>query len=154
MANPPSVLMVELLMSADRVITAAADLPAGGAPGEWPPATIIGHLSVVDTEVWAPRIDRMVAARSAGAIPPRFAWWEPDAQSTVEAFAGVGIDEASAGLLATRTAILHRLRELAPDDWSATAEHDDFGTIDIQGLVMLILGHDEEHRASLLFREE
>ncbi len=152
MANPPSVLMVELLMSADRLITAAQTASTPADPSAWAPAVVVGHLSLVDTEVWLPRIDEMVSARSSGPRP-RWVWWEPDADATTRAFAGVGVDEAGARLLASRTALLHRLRELSPDDWAAEAEHEDFGVIDVQGLIMQVLVHDEEHRASLLQAE-
>ena len=149
MANPPSVLMVELLMSADRLITAAQTAPRPADPSSWAPAVVVGHLSLVDTEVWLPRIAEMVSARSS-ASRPRWVWWEPDSDVTTRAFAGVGVDEAGARLLASRTALLHRLRDLSADDWAAEAEHEDFGVIDVQGLIMQVLGHDEEHRASLL----
>ena len=151
MAIPRSVLMVELLMSADRVITAAqqAVAPTGDA---WPPATVVGHLSVVDVEVWLPRIDAMVEGRSAGNVPA-FAWWEPDADRTAAAFAGQDADAAGARLLATRTSLLHRLRDLSDDDWSARADHDVFGSIDVEGLLLQVLAHDEEHRASILLGE-
>ena len=141
--------MVELLMSADRLITAAQTAPTPTEPSAWTPAVVVGHLSLVDAEVWLPRIDEMVAARSSRSRP-LWAWWEPDADETARAFAGMGVDEAGARLLASRTALLHRLRELSADDWAAEAEHEDFGIIDVQGLIMQVLGHDEEHRASLL----
>lgn len=152
MANPASVLMVELLMSADRLITAAQAAPTPADTSTWAPAVIVGHLSRVDTEVWLPRIDEMVSARSSGSRP-QWAWWEPDADVTTRAFAEIGVDEAGARLLASRTALLHRLRELSPDDWTAEAEHEDFGVIDVHGLIMQVLVHDEEHRASLLQAE-
>jgi hypothetical protein len=141
--------MVELLMSADRLITAAQTAPRPADPSSWAPAVVVGHLSLVDTEVWLPRIAEMVSARSS-ASRPRWVWWEPDSDVTTRAFAGVGVDEAGARLLASRTALLHRLRDISADDWAAEAEHEDFGVIDVQGLIMQVLGHDEEHRATLL----
>ena len=152
MAIPRSVLMVELLMSADRIVTAAQQArpaPAGRGDGAWPVATVVGHLSQVDVEVWIPRIDLMVAAR-ADAAPPAFGWWEPDAEATRLAFAEIDVDEAAARLLASRTGVLHRLRELSDEDWDARAEHDTFGPMDIEGLMLQVLSHDEEHRASIL----
>ena len=149
MANPASVLMVELIMSADRIITVAQAAPMPADPSTWAPAVVVGHLSLFDTEVWLPRIDEMVESRSSGSRP-HWVWWEPDADVTALTFAGIGVDEAGARLLASRTALLHRLRELSPDDWAAEAEQEDLGVIDVQGLIMQALGHDEEHRASLL----
>jgi hypothetical protein len=153
MAIARPVILVELLMSADRVITAAQrPRDAAPAPGDWPVATVLGHLSMVDLEVWIPRIDAMVAARSDSTLP-RFDWWEPDSERTLAVFADVDVDTASARLLASRTALLHRLRDLSDDDWSARADHEAFGTIDVEGLMLQVLAHDEEHRASILLLE-
>ena len=149
MAIQRSVLMVELLMSADRVITAAQTSRPDPHEGGWPAAVVVGHLSQVDTEVWLPRIDQMLVGRQEG-MPPSFAWWEPDAQQTLERFAGMTADDAGAQLLASRTLLLHRLRELADDDWDARADHEAYGSIDIEGLMLQVLSHDEEHRASIL----
>ena len=107
---------------------------------------------MVDTEVWLPRIDAMIEGRQDGVIPS-FAWWEPDADTTRAAFADLDADAAGARLLATRTALLHRLRELADDDWAARADHEAFGSIDVEGLLLQVLAHDEEHRASILLGE-
>jgi hypothetical protein len=147
--------MVELLMSADRIITAAQQArPAAAGPDTeaWPVATVVGHLSQVDVEVWIPRIDLMVAARDSAARP-LFTWWEPDAEATRAAFQGIDTDEAGARLLASRTSLLHRLRELSDDDWGAQAEHDTFGPMDVEGLMLQVLAHDEEHRATILLGE-
>jgi hypothetical protein len=147
--------MVELLMSADRIVTAAQRArPRAAARDDdtWPAATVVGHLSQVDVEVWIPRIDLMVAARD-DAAPPVFTWWEPDAEATRLAFAGIDADEAGARLLASRTGLLHRLRELSDEDWDARAEHDTFGPMDVEGLLLQVLAHDEEHRATILLGE-
>ena len=152
MPIPRSVLMVELLMSADRVVTAAQGASPVGSAESWSPATIVGHLSLVDVEVWIPRIDLMVQGHASGR-PPVLTWWEPDAEATRARFDGATADEAGARLISSRTALLHRLRDLADDEWLATAEHDVFGTLDIEGLMLQVLAHDEEHRASILLGE-
>jgi hypothetical protein len=151
MAIARPVLMVELLMSADRVITAAeaAAIPAHPDVDWWSPATVVGHLSQVDLEVWLRRLELMVEARH-GAERPSFAWWEPDADETRRAFGDLSTDDAAARLLASRTSLLLRVRDLTDDDWSARADHDTFGPIDVEGLLLQVLAHDEEHRASLL----
>ncbi|MCX6433144.1 MAG: DinB family protein [Actinobacteria bacterium] len=149
MAIKRSVLMVELLMSADRVISAAQEAPAEPRGDGWPAATVVGHLSQVDTEVWLPRLDQMVIGRQEG-MTPSFAWWEPEAEQTLVRFAGMTADDAGAQLLASRTLLLHRLRELTDDDWDARAEHEAFGSLDVEGLMLQVLSHDEEHRASIL----
>jgi hypothetical protein len=146
MPIPRSVLMVELLMSANRVIESARTAVPPSDPAEWPPSTVVGHLSLVDEQVWLPRLDLMVTSTEV----PSFTWWEPDAEATRTAFADVSLDEAAARLLASRTAILHRLRELDDDGWVSTGLHAVFGEMDIEGLMVQALGHDEEHRASLV----
>jgi hypothetical protein len=148
MAIPHSVLMVELLMSADRLITAAQAAAEPMDDDAWPPATILGHVNLVDEQVWMPRIALMVEAR--GGPPPEFAWWEPDEDLTQAAFMDVSVDEAGARLLSGRTTLLHRLRDLSDDDWTATAAHQIFGVLDVEGLLIQVLAHDEEHRGSLL----
>jgi hypothetical protein len=148
MAIPHSVLMVELLMSADRVITAAQSAAGPRDSGDWSPSVIVGHLSQVDELVWIPRIDVMVAAR--GQSTPEFEWWEPDPEATRAAFAQASVDEAAARLLAARTTMIRRLRELTDEEWAATAHHAIFGVIDVEGLLIQVLSHDEDHRGSLL----
>lgn len=151
MAIPRPVLMVELLMSADRVITAAEGvaIPADPDVDWWSPAVVMGHLSQVDLEVWLPRLELMVQTR-AGSARASFTWWEPDAEATRRAFGDLSTDDAAARLLASRTSLLLRVRDLSEDDWSALADHDTFGPMDVEGLMLQVLAHDEEHRASLL----
>ncbi len=146
MAIPRSVLMVELLMSADRIIDAARAAEPAQDPDTWTPATVVGHLSQVDEQVWLPRLELMVSSASV----PSFTWWEPDPDATRTAFAETSVDAAGARLLASRTGILHRLRELDEAAWSAVGRHEIFGELDVEGLMIQVLGHDEEHRASLL----
>lgn len=148
MAISRSTLLVELLMSADRVTTAARE-SAPRPDDEWSCATILGHLAQVDHEVWLPRIDVMVAAQEAG-TDAVFTWWEPDATATAARFRDAAIDDTAALLLASRTALLNRLRHLGDEEWAATAEHETWGAIDVEGLMLQALAHDEEHRASIL----
>ena len=148
MAITHSTLMVELLMSADRVITAAASCPQPEEPDAWPPAVVVAHLSQVDDQVWLPRLQLMTTA----AEPPTFGWWEPDAQATASMFADSSVDDASALLLASRTRLLHALRDLTDDQWQSTATHLTFGEMDVEALMLLALSHDEEHRASLVLQ--
>jgi hypothetical protein len=147
--NPVSVLLVELLMSVDRMIDSAKT--AVQVPGEWPPATILGHVSQVDDQVWLVRIRQMVDAHRQGAAVPEYEWWEPDAEATADAFAQSTVEDAAGHLMANRIAILTELRDLTEDDWQAQAIHATFGQIDVRGLILEVLAHDEEHRASLVY---
>jgi hypothetical protein len=154
MPNPPAVLMVELVMSIDRMIQSAQTAQATQShlpiPGEWPAQVVLGHVSQVDEQVWIPRIVQMCQAQATDAGPPNFAWWEPDPQATFLSFHEMSLSEASAAAMSARTQLLSIVKDLTPEQWSATAQHEAFGHIDIAGLIIQILTHDEEHRASLV----
>jgi hypothetical protein len=154
MPNPPAVLMVELVMSVDRMIqsaqTAAKSQSHLPIPGEWPAQVVLGHVSQVDEQVWIPRIALMCQAQTDGAEPPSFPWWEPDANVTFDRFNEMSLEQASAAAMSARTQLLSAIKELTPEQWSARAQHEAFGEIDIAGLIIQILTHDEEHRASLV----
>lgn len=148
MAISPAVLLVELIMSADRMVQSAQTAPT--IQGEWPPAVVLGHVSQVDDQVWSPRISHMVAAYESGSPAPEFVWWEPDPLATLEKFAVFSLEQASAELMASRTRLVTNLRELSSQQWAATGIHDTFGELDISTLLIEVLRHDEEHRASLV----
>lgn len=154
MSNPPAVLMVELVMSIDRMIQSAQHAQTAQShlviPGEWPAQVVLGHVSQVDELVWMPRIQTMCLAQASGQGSPEFAWWEPDANATYERFKDVSLDEVSALAMSNRTQLLTVIKELSPEQWAATAKHEAFGEIDVAGLIIQVLTHDEEHRASLV----
>ena len=141
-------------MSIDRMIQSAQSAAESQShlpiPGEWPAQVVLGHVSQVDEQVWIPRIALMCQAQADGAEPPSFPWWEPDASATFERFHGMSLEQASAAAMSARTQLLSAIKELTAEQWSARAQHEAFGEIDIAGLIIQILTHDEEHRASLV----
>ena len=151
-------LYVELVMSVDRITgsaRAAVDRRAAagvvGGSDDWPPAVVVAHVSDVDEQVWTPRIEVMVAAFDAGRPAPGFDWWEPDGEATYARYRDISLDDAAARLMSTRIAMLTRLRELSAEQWAgARAQHATFGDMDLEALVLATLGHDEEHRGSLV----
>jgi hypothetical protein len=135
-------------MSIDRLIASArAATPA--AEG-WPPAVVVGHIGDVDEQVWLPRLEQMVAARANGEACPSFPWWEPDAAQTLARHGHLRVDEAGANATGTRIRFVTRVRDLSPQDWTAQADHEAYGRIDVAGLLFAVLTHDEEHRGSLV----
>lgn len=154
MSNPPAVLMVELIMSIDRMINSAQIANKTQShlltPGEWPAQVVLGHVSQVDEQVWIPRIGQMCDAHGNGEEAPSFAWWEPNPEETYTKFHQMSLDAAGALAMSNRTHLLSTVRDLTINQWSATAQHEAFGLIDVAGLIIQILTHDEEHRASLL----
>lgn len=148
MAISSSVLLVELIMSADRMIQSAQSAPVN--EGEWSPAVVLGHVSQVDEQVWLPRVETMLLALAEGKPAPAFSWWEPDPIQTEATFAGYSLEDASAALMAGRTRLVTYLRGLTAEQWAAPGVHDTFGEMDISDLLIEILRHDEEHRASFV----
>jgi hypothetical protein len=154
MPNPPAVLMVELVMSIDRMIQTAQSTASTRehlvVPGEWPPQVVLGHVSQVDEQVWLPRISLMCQAQELEHDAPSFTWWEPNPTATYEEFQAMTLADSAATAMASRTHLLTVVKNLSPEQWLATANHESFGVIDVSGLIIQILTHDEEHRASLL----
>lgn len=148
MTISPAVLLVELIMSADRMVQSAQNAPK--IEGEWPPAVVLGHVSQVDEQVWLPRVTHMLEAHDSGQSAPQFTWWEPDPTATYDTFKDMSLEQASAELMAGRTRLVTYLRGLEPNQWAAQGVHDTFGQIDVPALLIEALRHDEEHRASLV----
>ena len=156
MSTPPAVLMVELIMSIDRMITSARN--AGLRPPEWlantdeqwAPPVVLGHISQVDELVWLPRIQLMCQAQAAGDPVPQFVWWEPNPAETVAKFGSQSLEDVAALAMSHRTTLLSAVKDLTPTQWQAQARHDAFGEIDVSALLIQVLTHDEEHRASLV----
>jgi hypothetical protein len=148
--------MVELIMSIDRMITSAQN--AGLRPPEWfadnhdqwEPPVVLGHISQVDEFVWLPRIQLMCQAQAAGDPPPQFVWWEPDPAETIAKFGSQSLQDVAALAMSHRTTLLSAVKDLSPTQWQAKAKHDAFGEIDVGALLIQVLTHDEEHRASLV----
>lgn len=148
MAITPAVLLVELIMSADRLIQSAHDAPT--LEGEWPPSVVLGHVTQVDEQVWMHRIEAMLAAQRDNSAPPTFSWWEPDPQETRSAYSDYSLDRAGAELMASRTKMVTFLRGLTTQEWASLGRHETFGELDISTLLLEVLRHDEEHRASFV----
>jgi hypothetical protein len=148
--------MVELIMSIDRMITSAQN--AGSRPPEWlasddeqwAPPVVLGHISQVDELVWLPRIQLMCQAQATGDPPPQFVWWEPDPAETVAKFGRQSLEDVAALAMSHRTTLLSAVKDLTPTQWQSQAKHDAFGEIDVSELLIQVLTHDEEHRASLV----
>ncbi len=151
MSIQPKVLMVELVMSADRLITSAR--AAQPISGQWPPVVVLGHICENDKLNWSQRIDAMVSARKLGQSPPHFMWFEPDGAHTENQYKNRDLEDVAAELMASRTSLLTTLRLVEPEDWESRATHEIFGDISLADLLIRLLAHDEEHRASLVLFE-
>lgn len=148
MTVKPEVLIVELVMSIDRMIESAK--LANPPVGEWNASTLLGHVSQVDQQVWLPRVEMMLSAQSANEAEPSFTFWEPDPIETARIFESMDIEDAAGVALQARTKLVTYLSTLTANQWDARANHATFGSMDVRDLIFKALTHDEEHRASLL----
>ncbi len=148
MATPTSVLLVELVMSIDRLIESAKK--AQIKPNQWLPQVALGHVAQVDEQVWLPRVKLMVQAQANQEPEPTFTWWEPDAKTTEELFTQKSLEDVAAQAMQERTKLVTYLRNLTPQQWQARATHATFGSIAIGELIFQTLSHDEEHRATFV----
>ncbi len=73
MAFSEKVLLAELVMSIDRLMESAKK--AQIVEDEWTQATVLGHISQVDEQVWLARVQLMVSAQKSGGEEPKFVWW-------------------------------------------------------------------------------
>jgi hypothetical protein len=155
-ATPPAVLMVELIMSIDRMIASAQKSGSRpeewlqGSEDEWAASVVLGHIAQVDELVWLPRLKQMCIAAATGNPAPSFPYWEPDPEQTVARFQDQTIADVAAFAMSNRTSLLTFVKNLVPEQWSATAKHETLGEVDVRALLMQVLTHDEEHRASLV----
>ena len=148
----PGVLLVELIMSADRIIVASEAAQAPTDLDTWPAQVILGHLTQVDEEVWSERIRAILDANYNERHPggANFPWWEPDPVATRERYMDQERSSVAADFLAMRTALLMLLKGLDAAIWQRTWHHEVRGELTLTDLVLWILEHDEEHRGSLL----
>lgn len=148
MAFSEKVLLAELVMSIDRLMESAKKAPI--VDGEWSPATVLGHISQVDEQVWLARTQLMVETQKAGGDEPKFVWWEPDPVATAEKFKNYDLELACAEALQARTKLVTFLNSLEAHQWDAKATHATFGSMDVRELIFQTLSHDEEHRGSFV----
>ena len=136
-----------LIQSAHAICTTAQNCNWNGAG--WSPIIILGHVLDVDNEVWLPRFEMMRLAMSQEKPAPLLSWWEPNAEETEKKYREITLVSAQSKLIESRIKMQNYLLNLSFSERSATAEHKTFGTITIQGMLQVILEHDQEHRASL-----
>lgn len=148
MSFSPKILLVELVMSVDRMIESARKSQI--KQDQWSPATVLGHISQVDELVWYERVKLMVEKQALGESEPSFAWWEPDPVATEEKFKDFDVETAGALAMQARTKLVTYLNSLTQDQWDARAVHATFGSINVKELIFQTLTHDEEHRASFV----
>ena len=125
-----------------RLVAATAE-DGGGRPdrGEWTAREIVGHLVIVETEVWQARLGELAAGRT-----PRWSWTEPGISDDPRAATLFGALELLASL---RSATVAHIAGLDEAGWARTGIHATYGPLDVTGLIRIALDHDADHLAQL-----
>jgi DinB family protein len=125
----------------DALATAArAASPEPPAPGEWTPSEVVRHLIAVEQEVWQPRLAQLEAEDH-----PTWPWTEPDPWAGNP---GATLDELLATYAAVRGRTMAMLDALDDAGWARTGTHATFGVLDVAGLMVRAIDHDDEHLRS------
>ena len=125
----------------DRLAQAARsavgrDLP----PGEWGPEEVVRHLIAVEDLVWHGRLRQLAAADR-----PTWAWVEP---APWQGSPDATLDELLARHAADRGETVAILDGFDDATWNRTGIHATWGEIDVAGLMVRAVDHDDEHIAS------
>jgi hypothetical protein len=127
-------------LAAER--TRAAHAAAGGPPaGEWSAREVVAHLVSVETTVWQARLDSLAADGT-----PSWTWTEPGPATGPET---ATLERASGRFAELRAATIARVAILDEAGWARAGIHATFGRLDVEGLLRVIVDHDEEHIAGL-----
>ena len=116
---------------------ARATSPEPPAPGEWTPSDVVRHLIAVEEEVWQPRLAQLEAEDH-----PIWPWTEPDRWAGNP---GATLDDLLATYAADRAATMATIDALDDAGWARTGTHATFGVLDVAGLMIRAVDHDEEH---------
>jgi hypothetical protein len=131
-------LLARLRAVPDTLATAArAASPEPPAPGEWTPSDVVRHLIAVEEEVWQPRLAQLEAEDH-----PTWPWTEPDPWSGDP---GASLDQLLAKYAAVRGKTMATLDGLDDAGWARTGTHATFGVLDVAGLMVRAIDHDDEH---------
>lgn len=108
-------------------------------PQRFTPREAIAHLA--DWEpIWSERLERLRTE-----VDPLLPSRDPDQLAKEHDYANAQPRDSLRRFQEGRAQLLQRLAGLAPHEWGRTGRHGEIGTISIQDLAQLILGHDGYH---------
>lgn len=116
---------------------------AAPGPGRWSALEVTAHLRTVDREVFAPRLERLLAG--AGRLA--------DLPMGGRALEAADRGRSAAAILdewaAVRGALAGRLAALGPAEWRRAAVHEARGPYAVADLARAVREHDAGHRAQI-----
>jgi hypothetical protein len=140
--------MTRLRLSAAGVQWAAGLVAAGQhAPlrGGWTPHQQVFHLLATETELFAPRLHRLIVDDA-----PAFDNWDEHGYLATHHNTGDDITTLAARFVEVRAASVAALEALAPQQWRRTGTWPDGRTVDVAWVAMRALWHGLDHFTTLL----
>ena len=126
----------------DRLASAARSAVGRPVPpGEWGPSEVVRHLIAVEEGVWHARLRQLATEER-----PTWPWVEPEPW---QGSPGATLDELLAEFAARRRETLAILDGFEDDGWARTGIHATWGEVDVIGLMIRAIDHDDEHIAGL-----
>jgi uncharacterized damage-inducible protein DinB len=146
---PPAELAAALAAAPGRLRAVGAGLSAAQRrhrpePGEWCLNEVMAHLLHVETELFQPRLRRMLAGDH-----PRFPPFSPEPWAAERDRSAEPFDESLQAFEWARAATLDFLRGLSDDARESVGVSGFFGPVTLQQYATHIADHDVEHLAQM-----
>ena len=110
------------------------------APGEgWSAAEIIAHLRASD-EIVTYRVYAMLVREN-----PPMPGYDERRWADVAGFAGADVASSLRLYALRRSELVRTLERIGPEEWKRVGLHEERGTISLQEMLELFVGHEEEH---------
>ena len=114
------------------------------AAGGWSALEVLAHLRDVDREIYAPRIDRLLAEPE-----PSFENLDAASWTAARGYANENRDAVLAGWREARGGLIAALAPLGPADWKRLAWHSTRGPFPLGEMVREWVEHDLSHRRQI-----
>ncbi len=109
------------------------------SPAKWSAHEHACHLSTADTPFLA-RLDLMLTNPA-----PYIRTMLPSSEEEAGALLSVDLDEALDQYLKERAGLVKRLKELSPEDWQRTAEHEEYSHYSVWIMFRHLFTHEMLH---------
>ena len=138
------ILIASLEGSPDIIIGLVREVPPQNlkrrpAPNKWSAHEHACHLSTGDA-AFLSRLELMLSDTA-----PYIRTMLPSPEEEAGALLDVDLDEALDGYVRERAKLVRRLKELSPEDWRRTAEHEEFSHYSVSIMFRHLLMHEMLH---------
>lgn len=112
--------------------------------GEWSTQATIGHLWRVERQVWQARLEQMAREEN-----PYWERWELDHFDREQDLSTTDVNVLLDAYEFLRGETCRYLRALTADEWARRGTHEEYGELDVAGLMERALEHDYEYVSNL-----